>query len=319
LKELAAAYNIWIGPCVAFAPLTTDLAYAETLRREFSVVTPENEMKWALIHPERERYDFTRADAIVDFARANGMAVHGHTLVWHNQVAPWLAAGYTAGEFRRDELLDLLRDHIATVVGRFAGAVAAWDVINEGLAGNGSLRETLWLRGIGPEYLILAFQMAHDADPQAKLLYNDFDIEPINPKSDALYALLSDLLRQGAPVHGVGFQMHLTAAGVDLERFARNMQRFADLGLDLYVTELDVRLQLPVTPAKLEAQAAIYRGVLDTCLAQPAFRGFQMWGFTDRHSWIPTHYPGYGAALPFDERYAPKPAYYALRDRLATR
>lgn len=118
-------------------------------------------------------------------------------------------------------------------------------------------------------------------------------------------------------MHGVGFQCHLTANGLNLESVARNLDRFAALGLDLYVTEMDVRLTLPATPDALAKQGSLYWGVLDTFLMQPAFRGFQSWGFTDRHSWIPSAYPGQGAGLPLDEQYQPKPAYYALRDRLA--
>ena len=119
------------------------------------------------------------------------------------------------------------------------------------------------------------------------------------------------------PLHGVGFQCHLTDQGVDLERFAQNLRRFADLGLELYVTEMDVRLPLPTTPELLERQAAIYRGVLGTCLTVPSFRGFQTWGITDRHSWIPRRFAGTGAALPLDERYRPKPAYAAVHACLA--
>ena len=313
LKELAAPLGIWIGAAVTVAPLAGEPAYGEAVRRECSVVTPENEMKWGPIHPGRDRYDFARADAIVDFARAAGIAVHGHTLVWHNQNPAWLTTGAVAP----GELEGLLREHVAAVVGRYAGRVAAWDVVNEALADDGTLRASLWAQRLGPGYLAAAYRAAHAADPQARLLYNDYGAEGLTRKGDAQYRLLAGLLAQGVPLHGVGFQVHVTAAGVPAEPLARNLERLAALGLELYVTEMDVRLPTPPSDEALAAQAAVYRSVLDVCLAQPACKGFQTWGIADRHSWIPGRYPGFGAALPLDERYAPKPAHRALGEALA--
>jgi endo-1,4-beta-xylanase len=301
--------GVWVGACVAAAPFAAEPEYAETLGRECNVVTPENEMKWGPIHPTPDGYDFARADAIVQFAQSRGMAVHGHTLVWHNQNPAWLVD--QAGS--RDAAIRILRDHIAAVAGRYAAAVDVWDVVNEAVGDDGTLRATLWRERIGPEYLEIAFRAAAEAAPRARLVYNDYGAEPVNAKSDGIYRLLSDLLSAGVPVHGAGFQCHLTDAGVDLDRFAKNLERFGGLGLALYVTEMDVRLPLPATPESLARQAAIYRGVLETCLAQPSFRGFQTWGIADRHSWIPRRFPGSGAALPFDEQYRPKPAYHELR------
>jgi len=185
-------------------------------------------------------------------------------------------------------------------------------VVNEAVNDDGSLRNTLWLSRIGPEYLDLAFQFASDADPNARLVYNDYGNESINAKSNGIYDLVSGLMARGIPIHGVGFQLHITRSGINLPSFVQNMQRFADLGLEIYITELDVRMQLPVTPKKLATQANVYAGILNACLAQSACRAFQMWGFTDAHSWVPSFFPGYGAALIFDEMYQPKPAYDAL-------
>lgn len=312
LRDLASRCAIWIGPAVAYGPLVGEPPYADTLGREFSILTPENDMKWAPIHPQQFVYSFDRADALVSFAGQNGMTVHGHTFVWHNQVPAWLASG----SFTRDEMIDILRDHIYTVAGRYSGSIAAWDVVNEAVNDDGSLRNTLWLNRVGPEYLDLAFQFAGDADPNAHLVYNDYGAEVINAKSNGIYDLLSGLLSRGVPIHGVGFQLHITTGGINLPSFVQNMQRFADLGLEIYITELDVRMQLPVTPERLAAQANVYAGILDACLAQPACRAFQMWGFTDAHSWVPSFFPGFGAALIFDEMYQPKPAYDALAQGL---
>jgi GH35 family endo-1,4-beta-xylanase len=144
-----------------------------------------------------------------------------------------------------------LREHIAAVAGRYADTAAIWDVVNEAVADDGTLRRTLWLERIGPDYLDIAFRAAAEAAPHAKLVYNDYAAEALNPKSDGIYRLLRELLDSGVPLHGVGFQCHLTDQGADLERFAQNLRRFADLGLELYVTEMDVRLPLPTTPEVL--------------------------------------------------------------------
>ncbi len=313
LRDLATRRGLWVGACVAAAPLAAEPEYAESLRRECNFLTPENDMKWGPIHPTRASYDFSRADAIVQFARSHGMAVHGHTLVWHNQNPAWLEPASDS----RETAIAILQEHIGAVAGRYGESVDVWDVVNEAVADDGTLRRTLWLERIGPDYLAIAFRAAAQAAPRAKLVYNDYGAEVVNAKSDGMYGLVSDLLAAGVPVHGVGFQCHLTENGVEAESFARNLQRFAGLGLDLYVTEMDVRLRLPATPASLERQASIYRAVLETCLAYPTFRGFQTWGITDLHSWIPRRFAGTGAALPLDERYQTKPAYHALQACLA--
>ncbi len=312
LGDLAANHGIWIGSAVGDKQLG-EVGYRDTLRREFNLLTPENQMKWGPIHPERDRYNFIGADAIVDFAQTNGMRSHGHTLCWHNQNPDWL----TNGRFTRTEMIDILRDHIHTVVGRYAGRIAIWDVVNELIDDSGGLRETIWKNKIGPEYIDLAFQFAHEADPDAILIINDYSIEPVNTKSTALYNLARDLQSRQIPIHGVGFQMHLTLKwALDYQSFANNMRRFANLGLEIYITEMDVRIQEPVTNADLARQATVYRNVMDKCISEPAFMGFQTWGFTDKYSWIPSFFEGWNDALIFDRSYKPKPAYYALREEL---
>lgn len=314
LREMAARCGIRIGPAVAHGPLVDDPVYGDTLRREFDILTPENEMKWGFVQPQRAQYAFDRADAIMAFAASNDLKVHGHALVWHEQNPEWL----TSGRFSRAEMIDILRDHISTVAGRFAGRnLVAWDVVNEAVDDDGSLRRTIWLDRVGAEYIDLAFQFARAADRDARLIYNDYGNETINAKSTAIYNLLAGMIARGVPVHGVGLQLHITMAGVDLTSVAQNMQRFAALGLEIYITELDVRVPLPATASALETQSSVYRGVLNACLGQPLCKAFQTWGFTDAHSWIPGSYSGFGAALIFDEGYRPKPAYEALAQRLS--
>ena len=252
--------------------------------------------------------------SIVAFAERHDMQIRGHVLVWHQQLPSWL----TEGNWTGDELMDILQEHIATVVGRYRGRIAAWDVVNEAVAGDGSLTDTIWLRGIGPEYIEMAFRWAHEADPDALLFYNDYGGEGLGRKSDAIYALVRDLLQRDVPIHGVGLQMHV---GLDWspksQDVAANMERLSALGLEVHITEMDVKIEDPATEEELAKQARVYGDMLQVCLAAQNCKAFVLWGFTDRHSWIPYFFPGWDAALIFDKSYDPKPAYKALMDRLA--
>ncbi|MGQ9597591.1 MAG: endo-1,4-beta-xylanase [Thermoproteota archaeon] len=308
LRILAERHGIYIGAAVGANQLSID-KYAETLRREFNILTTENALKFEVVHPERDTYSFNEADTIIAFAEANGMKVRGHTLVWHEQLPEWVRQG----NYSHEEWVRILQDHIKTVVGKYRGRIYAWDVINEALNDDGSLRNTVWLQNIGPEYIELAFRWAHEADPQALLFYNDYGSEGLGTKSDGVYNLVKSLLERGVPIHGVGLQMH-----VSLEYFpspqsvAANIKRLNDLGLDVHVTEMDVRIRMPVTSEELTRQAEIYRDTLKACLSAKNCTAFVIWGFTDRYSWIPSFFSGYGSALILDELYEPKPAYYYI-------
>ncbi len=314
LRVSAATKHLLVGAAVSVEPLQDDHAYRTTLASEYNAVTPENAMKWDLIHPEAGRYDFEPADAITTFARKHDMTVRGHTLVWYRAVPAWV----TDRSWTRPELERVLRDHIHTVVRRYRGTVKQWDVVNEAIDDNGNLRDSVWLRVIGPEYIDLAFRWAHEADPDAQLFYNDFDLEFPGAKADAVRALVRGLQSRGVPIDGVGIQAHeVTMRKPTGQQMEGALRSYAELGLDVAITELDVGVFLPATPEKLREQAAVYRDVLDVCLAVSRCHTFVTWGFTDGHSWIPSELPGFGAALPFDSSYLPKPAAAALRTRLA--
>ena len=315
LRGLADSRGLYIGAAV-FPEGLSDPAYASLLSKEFNILTPENVMKWNLIHPEAERFDFAPADALVAFARANGMAVYGHTLVWDAALPEWM----TAGSFSRDELMSLLCIHIKTVVSHFRGQVVAWDVLNEALDDQGRLRDTIFLRVIGPEYIAMSFQWAHEADPNAILVFNEAHAEGLNHKSQSVYALAQGLLELGVPIHAIGLQMHLIQDGPPTsEELAANIQRLSDLGLAVHITEMDVRLQYSAgTPADLLArQAQTYRQALEACLSVSGCRVFTAWGLTDRYSWIPGYTGSPDAPLLFNQEGQPKPAYYALLEALA--
>ncbi|HEY3012411.1 MAG TPA: endo-1,4-beta-xylanase [Gemmatimonadales bacterium] len=320
LRELAAGRHLEIGVAVSARALHDDRLFRQWLAREFSLVTTENALKFGPLHPARNRYDFRDADAIVAFAERHRMRIRGHTLVWKRQLPEWL----THEAFTREELLAILREHILRVVGRYRGRIYAWDVVNEALRNvvpegavlDEAMRPTLWLRGIGPEYIELAFRWAHEADPEALLFYNEAGAEALGAKSDAAYALVRRLLERGVPLHGVGLQMHLAAkAPPDTALVAANMRRLAALGLEIQVTEMDVTLAGAAgTPAEqLATQATIYREVLRTCLSVPRCTAFVMWGMTDRYTW---RYPD--TPLVLDRSYQPKPAFEALQAELST-
>ena len=299
-------------------PFPSDPEYRSVLAREFSSLTPENQMKWEFIHPEEGVYEFGPADDIVDFAEANGQVVRGHTLFWHSQNPDWLEEG----DYTPDELRAILKEHIHTVVGHYEGRIQQWEVANEIFDDSGNLRlqENIWLRELGPEIIADIFRWAHEADPNAQLFFNDYNVEGINAKSDAYYALIQDLLAQGVPVHGFGMQTHLGLQyGFD-GRMQQNLQRFDDLGLETAVTEIDVRGPVDgddrMTDELRRKQAEWYRTALEACLAVEDCNSFTVWGVLDEHSWVPNTFPGYGDALTMEGDYERKPAYDALQEAL---
>ena len=313
LRGAAQGTGLRVGTAVDTTALADDAPYRAAVAREFSTVTPENVMKWGLLEPQQGEYDWSAADRLVDFARENGQTVRGHTLVWHSQNPDWL----TEDAFTPAQLRQLLRKHIRDVVGHFKGRIWHWDVVNEAFNDDGTLRDTIWLRNLGPGYIADAFRWAHEADPKAKLYLNDYNNEGLSPKSDAYLALVRQLLRAGVPVDGYGIQGHL-ALQYDFPTGVReNLRRFERLGLQTAFTEVDVRMQLPADPIKVQAQAQSYNALLQACLLADRCVSFTVWGFTDRYSWVPGVFDGQGAALPLDENFARKPAYNAIRDTLS--
>lgn len=301
------------------AKLLDDAGYARLIDRVYASVTPENEMKWETLQPERGRWDFAAADRIVEWARAHGKRVRGHALVWHLQNPAWLEQG----DFTRDELIGILREHIRTVVGRYRGRVHEWDVVNEAVEDDrGTLRDTVWLRGIGPEYVAMAFRFAREADPGARLFYNDYGAEQRGTKAAGVLRLLRDLREAGAPVDGVGLQGHVSTE--PLPGFDEILEQYRATGVRVAFTEVDVRVGVDGEGAPrrgdraLALQAGRYATLARGCVSVEC-TGFTVWGVDDAHSWVPQAYPGTGAALPFDGDLRPKPAFAALRDTLVRR
>ena len=314
LRSLAQKHNFFIGSAVNVKALRKDFLYRDRLSREFNIITAENAMKFKRLHPKPKSFDFSRTDYLMAFASANKMQVRGHTLVWHNALPDWLKEG----DWTRDELIDILENHIKTVVGRYRGRIIAWDVVNEAVADDGTLRNSFWLERIGPEYIEMAFRWAYEADPNALLIYNDYGAEGLNRKSDAIYRLIKSLVANNVPIHGIGLQMHIQVdSPPNVQDVAKNMSRFTNLGLQVHITEMDVRIKKPSLVSDFQQQAKIYRDILRTCLLAEKCNTFVTWGFSDRYSWIPKHFKGWGDALLLNKNYQAKPAYYKLLKELA--
>ncbi len=302
-------------------PLENEPLYADTLDREFNYVTPAEVMKWAPIQPRPETWNFAPADQLVDFAVAHGMKVKGHNLVWNQDLPKWIESMTDP-----DELRAALIDHVRTEVGHFRGRVVAWDVVNEavGLDGTG-LIPSVFARELGPDFIPLAFQTAHEADPDALLYYNDYQDEGLYKRADGVYALVASLVAQGIPIAGVGLQGHVVIPKFPVPAdVAANMRRLAALGLTVNFSELDVPITyLPgaTESEKLASQLSFYHDLVATCVAEPACDAITFWGFTDKYTYEnsisllgPTSVP-----LLFDEQYRRKPTYYAVRDALLGR
>ena len=319
----------------AVSTTTRTNRYSRTLQNEFNAVVIEHHLKWAPLCVSEPgplpdgtacqrlgRYDFHHVDAMVDWAIKHHMKVKGHVLCWHvtspNEILEDLTPAQVEEELRR---------HIFTTMGHFRGRIKVWDVVNEALAPDGRLAENIFFRKIGPSYIEKCFRWAHQADPDAVLLYNDNKVEamdgPSKHKSDAFYHLLADLVKRGVPVHGCGIQAHFNAAGVGRNRpptprmVKNQIHRLGTLGLAVNISEMDVRVsQLPPSLQQI-AQRQIYRDIIAAALTEPSFDGVWLWGFTDRHTWV-THFYEDDEPLIFDEDYCRKEAYYGLREALCS-
>lgn len=324
LRQAADRANLLIGAAVR-PSLFSEAAYSETLARDFNMVEPEDVMKWWVVRRHAGAFDFHDGDEVVRFAHAHGMKVRGHCLVWDHDNPKWL----TEGHFTPEQLLNLLREHITTVMKHYAGEVFAWDVVNEALDQNGQVKDSPWYNGPGigfagggTAYIEQAFRWAHAADPQALLFYNEAEGEGMNRKSDAVYAMAKDFKRRGVPINGVGLQLHLSRLDFDSHAVAHNISRLTALGLQVHITELDISLPLDSagqpSAEDVQRQAVLYRGLVHACVQNPGCTALQTWGFTDKYSWIGSHSRGTrGAALPFDRAYRPKPSFDAMLEEIS--
>jgi endo-1,4-beta-xylanase len=316
---------------VGAAITPADLAgpHAELLKRHFNSIVAENDMKWARIHPGESTYDFSRADALVAFARANHMLIRGHNLLWHKQNPAWLFKDANGNELQptaqnKALLLARLEKHIRAIAGRYRDDVYAWDVVNEVIDPSqpDGMRRTPWYLLTGTDYIDTAFRIAREVAPKAKLFINDYDTtDPV--KRQFLFNLVRDLKRRGVPVDGVGHQMHINIDCPSVADFVETVNMFAQLGVDQQVTELDMSVyhdrddSYPrAYPVALDKQAVRYRELFDALRGlKGKISGVTFWGVADDHTWL-THFPATRADWPllFDAQANAKPAFWGIVD-----
>ena len=333
LREAAAQRAIAIGAAAnadefGIPNRLNETAYANALATQFNMLEPENAMKWNPIHPSQNTYNFAPADQLASFAAARGMLVRGHTLAWHSNNPSWLDT--FAKTATPAAMAAVLKDHIDTVMGHYRGQVFAWDVVNEAVPDSATgvgtqLRDSIWNNqpGIGASgtgFIEQAFRWARGADPNALLFYNDYHIEGGGAKFQAVLDMAKDFVARGVPLNGIGLQMHLTNNGFpSADALTQVIRQITALGLQVHITEMDVRLKVDggaPSATDLQLQAQAFQRVLTVCLQNPGCTALQTWGFTDKYSWIPEFFQGFGAALPLDASYQPKLAVDAMLDTL---
>jgi endo-1,4-beta-xylanase len=291
------------------------------VKTEFDIVTCENNMKIGTISPSQGQYNYSGGDSLVNFAQANNMKVHGHAFVWHKYNPGWV-----------DGTKTMMETYINNVGTHYKGKIYAWDVVNEAIHKDGTYRinaigsngqdgASVFGQKQGKQYIADAFRAARKADPNAKLVYNDYDLIMRDAKFEGVFAMVKDLKSSGVPIDGVGFQVHLGPdfTEANARNFAQKMQRLADIGIESYVTEMDVGCS-DNSQAGLEKQAQVYGWIAKACVEQPYCRAFQVWGIRDSQSWrINPDAPEDRAIAPliFNDNGQKKPAYYAIQKAFA--
>jgi len=287
-------------------PELNDTTYTGIMENylHFGQITPGNSMKWYATEPEPGNFTFAAGNVIADLAHSNGMVLRGHNCVWYEELPDWV----TANDYNATGLAYVVERHVSTLVGYYKGQVYAWDVINEPLNDNGTFREDVFYNTLGESYISIALKAARAADPNVKLYINDYNTESVGVKSTALQNLIKQLQADDVPIDGVGFESHFIVGEVPTT-LVENFQAYAALGLEFAITELDIRMPLPATAAMLEQQKTDYYTVVSACLAVPQCVGVTVWDWTDKYSWIPSTFPGYGEACPWDADFVRKPAF----------
>lgn len=321
LGRVARSKGVFFGAAVQHRLLREEAAYADALRAECNILVAEGATKWKALRPSPDRWDFSGTDEILRFAERNGMAMRGHTLVWHASLPVWAKDAIATGPKAAHGLLEA---HIEKLVSRYKGRILSWDVVNEAVLPKDlrldGLRESPWLQALGPEYIETAFRLAAQADPKAQLVLNDFSMQVDPIKAKMVLDLLRRLKEKDVPVHAVGLQAHLHTRQSfrSLASFCKGVR---ELGLELLITELDVWERDP--PQEIAARDQLVadkvKAFFDVVL--PILRPQQIltWGLTDKYTWLANRESNEenplereARSLPLDERYGRKPMWTAL-------
>ncbi len=330
LKAHAAARGLLAGCAVNANLFREDERFRKLLAEQYNIVVPENCLKWNVLRPTANTYDFADPDSLIAFAEAHRMKIRGHNFVWHEALPAWFA-----GTVNEDNAQRFLVDHIHTVGGRYKGKIHSWDVVNEAIwipdgRPDGLRSSSPWFQMLGPGYIDLAFRTAREADPTALLTYNDYGIEYDNEKEGkkrtAVLALLRRMKADKVPLDALGIQSHIHAISKD--GFSRGVRELIDgakaLGLQVLITELDVNDDAVATANMTERDkivADVYHGYLTAALDGPEVKAVLTWGVSDKNTWLNNgtkfrkqHPERLQRPLPFDPDYAPAPAFFSMRD-----
>ncbi|GGA68369.1 beta-xylanase [Edaphobacter acidisoli] len=329
LKAHAAARGLLTGCAVNAGLFRSDPAFRKLIAQQYSIVVPENCMKFGYLQPAPNSYNFTDADALVAFAEAHGIKVRGHNFVWHEALPKWFNT-----TVNKDNARKFLVDHINTVAGRYKGKIHSWDVVNEAIwikdgRADGLRSSSPWFEMLGSDYLDLAYRTARETDPHALLTYNDYGIEydtdEEQKKRDAVLGLLRRFKAAGTPIDALGIQSHIHAGGT--ETYGKGLRRLIDdaggMGLQVFITEMDVKddgVASDDIAVRDKTVAEVYGNYLDTVLRGPEVKAVLTWGVTDKNTWLnggtkfrPLHPARAQRPLPFDADYKPTPAFFAMR------
>ncbi|KAF3904425.1 Exoglucanase [Orbilia brochopaga] len=294
----------YVGFCAD--PATLNIAQnAAILQTEAGQVTPENSMKWQSIEPSQNSYSWGNADTLANWATSNGKIIRGHTFVWHSQLPSWVS-----NINNKATLTTVIQNHIAAVAGRYKGKIYAWDVANEVFNDDGTRRTSVFSTVFGDwTFLDVAFKAARAADPAAKLCLNDYNLDYSGAKLTNFVQLVKDLIARGVPIDCVGTQSHLVVGNGAIPVFKSTLDSLASTGLEVQITELDIRTAASPSSAQITQQSADYKSVASACIKTSACAGITIWGVSDKDSWVPQTFSGQGYALLWDQNYQKKTAY----------
>ncbi|EMR67385.1 putative glycoside hydrolase family 10 protein [Eutypa lata UCREL1] len=284
---------------------------------EFGQTTPTNGQKWLFTEPSQGLFNFTEGDIVASLAASTGQLLRCHALVWHSQLAPWVED--TNKTWTPEALSSVIVEHVTQVMEHYKGQCYAWDVVNEALNEDGTYRESVFYQVLGDEFIKLAFRTAAEVEPDVRLYYNDYNIESPGPKAEAALGIVKLLQEDGIKIDGVGLQSHFVAGSApSLDELKTTMDSYSALGVEVAVTELDVRVQLPANETSLAWQAEAYKDTALACVHAENCVGITIWDFYDPFSWVPYVFEGEGDALLWFEDFSKHPAYDSIIEAFAS-
>ncbi|KAI0076007.1 endo-1,4-beta-xylanase C precursor [Panus rudis PR-1116 ss-1] len=324
LHTIAKAHGLTYFGSATDNPELTDQAYVAILSDNtmFGQITPGNSMKWDATEPSRGTFTFTNGDVIANLAKKNGQLLRGHNCVWYSQLPSWVSSG----NFDAPTLTSIIQTHCSTVVSHYKGQILASlqfaqyiDADSnsvEPFNDDGTWRQDVFYNVLGTSYVQIALEAARAADPAAKLYINDYNIEGPSAKATAMQNLIKSLKSNNVPIDGVGLQGHFIVGALP-SGIQQNIQTFVDLGVEVAITELDIRTNTPASDSALQQQSKDYATVVSACRAVKGCIGITIWDYTDKYSWVPQTFPGQGAACPWDQNLQKKPAFTGIANALA--